>query len=79
MPTDRKRLQIMVAAGLLPETAQDIIEDGTTLIEVAPETAARITARDRSRARTFVLFSDLFPDWLRGMLDAVAVEELETQ
>lgn len=79
MPTDRQRLQTLVRAGLLPETAQDIIEDGATLIEVAPEAAARITPRDRSRARTFVLFSDLFPDWLRGMLDAVTVEELETQ
>lgn len=79
MPTDRQRLQTLVRAGLLPETAQDIIEDGTTLIAVAPETAARISERDRSRARTFTLYADLFPDWLRGMFEAVTIEELETQ
>lgn len=72
MPTNRERVRTLVSAGLLPETAQDIVENGT-LGDVKDD--ARISALDRSRVRAFVLYSDLIPDALRGMFDPEQIDE----
>ena len=78
MPTDAERIRELTRIGILPEYAQDIVEQGDTLSAQTPEEAARITARDRARARVFTQFSTLFPDWLRGMFEAGDAADFET-
>lgn len=70
MPTDRQRLNALVKAGLLPETAQDIVDFGDALIQQPEALAARVTDSDKTRARVFVLYSPIIPDRLRLLWSA---------
>jgi hypothetical protein len=69
------RLQILVDIGLLPETAQTIVDAASSELpsEAEVQALADMDARDYERVRAFVLYSPIVPDWMRRLWDAASI------
>lgn len=72
--TAAARRQTLIEIGMLPADAVQIVTnaDAQTNISDAQLTAlAAVTSEDVSHAAAFVLFTQLVPDWMRGLWSAL--------
>jgi hypothetical protein len=74
-PSRNERVAKLIEIGFLPENAVALVTRADSLVDDSDMTALldtlyATTDDDKLRASVFVLYSDVFPDWMKRLWEA---------